>query len=59
VRRYREPEYAASMMMRKFGIRFAQHHPRSDDVRKRFIAVKSHEEWRKVLEEEYEGEVSR
>ncbi len=53
VRRYREPEYAASMMMRKFGIRFAQHHPRSDEVRKRFIAVKSHEEWRRVLEEAY------
>jgi tRNA-dihydrouridine synthase len=53
VRRYRQPEYAASMMMRKFGIRFAQHHPRSEVVRLRFIAVKSHADWERVLAEEY------
>lgn len=53
VRRFRQPEYAASMMMRKFGIRFAQHHTRSEVVRKKFILVKSHEDWQRVLSDEY------
>jgi tRNA-dihydrouridine synthase len=39
--------------MRKFGIRFSQHHPRSEEVRKRFIAVSTLDEWRAVLDEFY------
>jgi hypothetical protein len=42
--------------MRKFGIRFAAHHPRGEEVRKRMIAVTSLEDWRGVLEEFYEVE---
>lgn len=46
-------EHHASKQMRKFGIRFAAHHPRGDDVRRRFIAVASLEQWRAVLDEHY------
>ncbi|HYF14508.1 MAG TPA: tRNA-dihydrouridine synthase family protein [Phycisphaerales bacterium] len=55
-RRYRQPEAATSMMMRKFGIRFAQHHPRAEAVRKRFIAVASTNDWMSVLDDEYASE---
>ncbi len=40
--------------MRKFGIRFAQFHPRAEEVRRRFIGVESLEDWRGVLEEFYQ-----
>lgn len=46
-------EHHASKQMRKFGIRFAAHHPQGEDVRRRFIAVASLAEWRAVLEEHY------
>lgn len=46
-------EEAAGRMMRKFGVRFAEHHPQSDDVRRRFIAVQSLADWRTVLDEWY------
>ncbi|MFG0283366.1 MAG: tRNA dihydrouridine synthase [Phycisphaerales bacterium JB039] len=49
----REPEALTARMMRKFGIRFAARHPRAEDVRRRFVAVRSLEEWRGVLEEFY------
>jgi tRNA-dihydrouridine synthase len=52
-RRFRQPEMATAMMMRKFGIRFAMHHPRGDDVRKRFIAVKGTQDWMNVLADHY------
>ncbi len=52
-RRFRHGEDATSRNMRKFAIRFAQHHPRCEDVRKRFIAVSSTAEWMRVLEEWY------
>jgi len=39
--------------MRKFAIRFAEHHPDSHAVRRRFIACKTMEEWRGVLHEHY------
>lgn len=42
-------ENLASRTMRKFGIRFAEHHPKADEVRRRFIAVSSLEQWRAVL----------
>jgi len=52
-RRFRQPEIATAMMMRKFGIRFAMHHPRGEDVRRRFIAVKGTQDWMNVLAEHY------
>ncbi len=51
-------ERGAGLMMRKFGVRFAAHHPESETVRKRFIAVKNLDEWRQVLEDHYVGEVA-
>ena len=39
--------------MRKFGIRFAEHHPRGEEVRVRFTRVTSMEDWRAVLDEWY------
>ena len=46
-------ERAAGMMMRKFGIKFSRHHDQADAVAKAFIAVKSLDDWRAVLEEYY------
>ncbi len=46
-------EKAAGMMMRKFGIKFARHHPVGDAVAKAFIAVKSLSDWRAVLDAHY------
>ncbi|MCW5755810.1 MAG: tRNA-dihydrouridine synthase family protein [Phycisphaeraceae bacterium] len=50
----RDPEHVTGKTMRKFAIRFAQHHPAGEEVRKRFIGVKGLEEWRGVLGEWYE-----
>ncbi|VAX42077.1 hypothetical protein MNBD_PLANCTO03-2220, partial [hydrothermal vent metagenome] len=47
----RSAESFTGRTMRKFGIRFAEHHPQSEEVRQRFIKVKSLDEWRGVLEE--------
>ncbi len=52
-RRMRHPDDFTSKNMRKFGIRFAEHHPHSEDARLRFIAVKGIEDWRAVLDEMY------
>ncbi len=52
-RRFRHGEDATSKMMRKFAIRFAQHHPRCDDVRKQFIAVSTTQQWMQVLDDWY------
>jgi tRNA-dihydrouridine synthase len=49
----RRAEVYTGKAMRKFGIRFAAHHPRAEEVRQRFIAVTSLEGWRGVLEEFY------
>lgn len=46
-------EKKASMMMRKFGIRFCRHHPDHKTIRKAFIAVKSLDDWHAVLEKFY------
>lgn len=35
--------------MRKFGIRFSAHHPNGEEVRKRFIAVQSIDDWMSAL----------
>jgi nifR3 family TIM-barrel protein len=46
-------EYKASYVMRKFGVRFAQHHPDFESVRKEFIAVNSIADWQAVLDAHY------
>lgn len=57
-RRFKHGEDATSKMMRKFGIRFAAHHPRGEEVRLRMIAVSSLADWKAVLGEFYEDEPS-
>lgn len=51
-------ERPASRMMRKFGIRFAAHHPRAEEVRQRMIGVDSIEAWEAVLDEFYQRDRS-
>lgn len=52
-RRMRRAEEFTARTMRKFGIRFAQHHPDAEAVRRRMIAVSSLEDWRGVVGEMY------
>jgi tRNA-dihydrouridine synthase B len=49
----RKVELHTGKTMRKFGIRFASHHPHAEEVRRRMIAVSSLEDWTAVLEEFY------
>lgn len=49
----RRAEVATGRMMRKFGIRFAAHHPRGDEVRRRMIGVSSREDWERVVDDLY------
>ncbi len=49
----RRSETYTARTMRKFGIRFAAHHPRGEEVRKQFIAVDSLEQWRGVVDRYY------
>ncbi|RMH26513.1 MAG: tRNA-dihydrouridine synthase family protein [Planctomycetota bacterium] len=53
----RQPEKHTGRTMRKFGIRFAEHHPRGEEVRQAFIKVESLEDWRGVLDAWYTGDV--
>jgi len=46
-------ELVASRTMRKFGIRFAAHHPRAEEVRLRMIGISGIADWFAVLEEFY------
>jgi len=46
-------ERVTGKTMRKFGIRFAAHHPRADEVRKQFVAVETLDDWRGVLDAFY------
>ena len=48
-------EKSASRMMRKFGIKFAAHHPEGDAVKVEFIKCKSVAEWKTVIEKHYGG----
>lgn len=50
----RDPEYLTARNMRKFGIRFAAHHPNSGEVKQGFIYAKSFDDWRVVLEQWYD-----
>ncbi len=43
----------AGLMMRKFGVRFAAHHPAPEDARRRFIAVSATHEWLEALNDLY------
>lgn len=52
-------EDRASRMMRKFGIKFSQHHPDAAEVAKAFIAIRSLEDWLAVLARHYEGSCRR
>ncbi|MGD9690574.1 MAG: tRNA dihydrouridine synthase [Phycisphaerales bacterium] len=49
-------ERHAGRMMRKFGIKFARHHPREDEVKMRMAAVSSTADWLGVLDELYRTE---
>ncbi|MBM4107467.1 MAG: tRNA-dihydrouridine synthase family protein [Phycisphaerae bacterium] len=49
----RRAEVATARMMRKFGIRFAAHHPRGDEVRRRMIAVSTREDWERAVDDLY------
>lgn len=51
--RIRRAEDYTGKTMRKFGIRFAEHHPRREEVRKGFIGVTSLESWRGVVDTWY------
>lgn len=46
-------ETAAGRMMRKFGIKFARHHPDPEAVRQAFIRVQRVSDWHAVLERFY------
>ena len=46
-------EKPASRMMRKFGIRFAIHHPSPEEVKSKFIQVESMQGWKAVVDEFY------
>lgn len=51
-------EKRAGQMMRKFGIKFAQHHPDPDAVKRAFIAVHTVADWRGVLDTLYCGDLT-
>lgn len=51
----REGEAHTGKTMRKFGIRFAAHHPQGEEVRQRMIAVASLEDWERVLDQYYQA----
>lgn len=50
---FRDPELHTAKNMRKFGIKFAAHHPQAQEVKKSFIYVKSLEDWHQILDEMY------
>ena len=43
-------EEVAGRLMRKFGIQMSRHHPEAERIRGAFVAVKSYEEWRRLVE---------
>lgn len=46
-------ERAASRMMRKFGIKFAQHHSDAEAVKGEFVNCRTADEWKRVIEQRY------
>lgn len=49
----RDPEYLTARNMRKFGIRFAVHHPNAAEVKQSFIHTKTLNNWQQSLERWY------
>lgn len=52
----RQADAFTGRTMRKFAIRFAQHHPQGDDVKRAFIEVSSQEQWNSVLDGFYRSD---
>ena len=50
----RDPEFNTARNMRKFGIRFAAHHPNAAEVKQAFIHAKCLDDWGQALERWYE-----
>ncbi|MCH7848635.1 MAG: hypothetical protein IIB53_09770 [Planctomycetes bacterium] len=50
-------ERRASKMMRKFGIKFATHHPEPAKVKAEFIRCKSIADWHEVITQQYASSV--
>ncbi|HCT44652.1 MAG: tRNA-dihydrouridine synthase [Phycisphaerae bacterium] len=50
---FRDPELHTAKNMRKFGIKFAAHHPQALEVKKSFIYVKSLDDWEEILKKYY------
>lgn len=46
-------ENTAGKLMRKFGIKFAAHHPSAQDIKARFIRVNTTDDWHAVIDEHY------
>jgi tRNA-dihydrouridine synthase len=57
-RRFRHAEETTCRNMRKFAIKFAQHHPNADAVRRRFVQVETAEHWLRTLDECYPEKIS-
>lgn len=51
--RTRRAEVHTGRTMRKFGIRFAAHHPEAERVRRRMVEISSLDDWLRVLEDHY------
>lgn len=49
-------EKKAGMMMRKFGIKFAGHHPQASEIKQEFIRVRCLADWRNVLVQFYSAD---
>ena len=54
----RDPELHTAKTMRKFGIKFAAHHPESESVKRRFVMSRSFDDWRAVLDEHYTADTT-
>ncbi|MDO5580529.1 MAG: tRNA-dihydrouridine synthase [Planctomycetia bacterium] len=50
-------EKRASTIMRKFGVQYAQRHPRSEEVRRAFVFCKNTKMWIDVLNQFYEEKI--
>lgn len=57
--RFRHPEFHTGKTMRKFGIKFAEHHPDPGTVKRAFVGVSSIDDWRGVLDAYYAAEPAR
>jgi len=52
-------EGAGGRRMRKFGIKFASHHPRADEVKRDFIECERVTDWKRTLEKWYPADPER